>query len=271
MDPTAAAVAWHDKRCKVISRKLEEAKKAVAALESELSTARELGEEARDFALRGEEDYFAEPLVLTPATMNELPDDAISVRIRRMVRRGTVVPSGLAPAAPFITMDMLRRVHNMLAGIPLEERGDKNVALASVVADMTGAPMPDTEVNVLLSVKGGGGCRETIPRFTSEARQAGQHMDTTLVSNLQQLAQNRKKKRKSEAGLRLDLELKQRYYVNPQGLCVPPPPPDEPEAGPQDGVAQLAQAAAFEFGPRRSGRAAGDGGNQLELVELAWS
>ena len=72
---------------------------------------------------------------------------------------------------------------------------------------------------------------------------------------------------KSEAALRFELELKQRYYVNPQGLCVPPPPPDEPEAGPQDGVAQ---AAAFEFGPRRSGRAAGDGSNH-ELVELAWS
>ena len=46
---------------------------------------------------------------------------------------------------------------------------------------------------------------------------------------------------KSEAALRFDLELKQRYYANPHGLCVPPPPPDEPEA--PDGFAQLAQAA----------------------------
>ena len=49
--------------------------------------------------------------------------------------------------APFITMDALLRVHNLLAGMPLEERRvDKRVALAFVVADMTHAGAPPAAV-----------------------------------------------------------------------------------------------------------------------------
>jgi hypothetical protein len=45
-------------------------------------------------------------------------------------------------------MDALLRVHNLLAGMPLEERRvDKRVALAFVVADMTRArrPLPSVD------------------------------------------------------------------------------------------------------------------------------
>jgi len=55
-------------------------------------------------------------------------------------------------------MDALLRVHNLLAGMPLEERRvDKRVALAFVVADMTDGrarrPLPSTDPTVLMSTK----------------------------------------------------------------------------------------------------------------------
>jgi len=81
-------------------------------------------------------------------------------------------------------MDALLRVHNLLAGMPLEERRvDKRVALAFVVADMTDGrarrPLPSTDPTVLMSTK---------PpwRYFSPALARGGNMTTALEHFLTQ-------------------------------------------------------------------------------------
>ena len=143
-------------------------------------------------------------------------------------------------------MDALLRVHNMLAGMPLEERRvDKRVALAFVVADMTGAPLRSTDPTVLMSTK---------PpwRYFSPAQARGGNMTTALEHYLTQWKRIKERHRgsKSASERAAAYESVKRQCYRGDGV---PPPPEPAEDEPQ-GIEQLAQAAA-ELGPRRSKRA----------------
>lgn len=83
--------------------------------------------------------------VISPAVLNETTDDALRERIAAVVSDPALgAGSDLPPFAPFITNELLFRIHNMVSVYSMEQRAgwNRQAAIAKIVISVTGARKP---------------------------------------------------------------------------------------------------------------------------------